>query len=227
MDTQFLRAIQQENTQLKEEVGRLRDYVSSLQELTRVAQKLLSEKDLMTLLDRTLYYAVTVLDARDGTLLLADEEKNELVFVLVQGQVREALPGHRLPSGDGVAGWVYSHREPLIVNNVRADSRFSPSVDQTFKFQTHALACVPLIAPPRGGKPGRVLGVIEVVNKASGSDFTDADQDLLSILALVSSIALDNLAQEPERPRPSKKPAVTRKKAAPKKQAARQARARK
>jgi GAF domain-containing protein len=122
---------------------------------------------------------------------------------------------------------VYANREPLIVNNVRADSRFSPMVDQTFKFKTHSLVCVPLLAPPRGGRPGRVLGVLEVVNKASGGDFTDADQDLLSILALVSSIALDNLAQEPEKPRPSKKPAVTRKKTAPKKQVTKRVRAKK
>jgi len=228
MDAQFLRSVQQENMELKEEVGRLRDYVSSLQELTRVAQKLLSEKDLMTLLDRTLYYAVTVLDARDGTLLLADEEKNELVFVLVQGQVREALLGYRISCDQGVAGWVYSHREPLIVNNVRTDPRFSPTVDQSFKFQTRSLLCVPLIAPPRAGQPGKVLGVLEVVNKSSGQDFTEADQDLLSILSLVAAIALDNLTQEPETTgKASKRRSTTRKKSVPRQSVAKKARAKK
>ncbi len=218
MDTQLLRAIQQENAQLKEEVGRLRDYVSSLQELAHIAQKLLSEQDLMTLLDRTLYYAMTVLDAQDGALLLADEEKNELAFVLVQGQVREKLPGYRIASDEGIAGWVYSHREPRIANNVRADPRFSPRVDQAFNFLTRSLACVPLIAPPRAGQPSKVLGVIEVLNKSSDQDFTEADQDLLSLLALVAAIALDNLTHDLEttgKPRPKR--SVTRKKAAPKK----------
>src|SRR5512136_1695316 len=113
VDTQLLRAVQQENAALKEEVGRLRDYVRSLQSLSRAAQQLLSEKDIMTLLDRTLYYAMTVLDARDGALLVTDEEKNELVFVLVQGQVREKLPGYRIPYSEGIAGWAAKHHEPV------------------------------------------------------------------------------------------------------------------
>ena len=192
MDTQLARAIQQENAKLKEEVSHLRDYLRSLQWLNRAAQQLMSEKDIMALLDKTLYYAVTVLDARDGALLLTDEEKDELVFVLVQGQVREKLPGYRIPCCDGIAGWVAEHREPVIANNARADSRFSPRVDEAFDFQTHSMVCVPLIARDQ------VLGVIEVLNKAGGLEFSEADADLLSILALIAAMALDNLARAPE-----------------------------
>ena len=192
MDTQLLRAVQQENAALKEEVGRLRDYVRSLQSLSRAAQQLLSEKDIITLLDRTLYYAMTVLDARDGALLLTDEETNELVFVLVQGQVREKLPGYRIPYNEGIAGWAARHREPVIVNNARADSRFSSRVDEAFGFQTYSLVCMPLMAR------GKVLGVIEVLNKASGQDFAEADQDLLTLLSVIAAMALDDLARVPE-----------------------------
>jgi sigma-B regulation protein RsbU (phosphoserine phosphatase) len=192
VDTQLLRAVQQENAALKEEVGRLRDYVRNLQALSRAAQQLLSEKDIMTLLDRTLYYAVTVLDARDGALLVTDEETNELVFVLVQGQVREKLPGYRIPCCDGIAGWVAEHREPVIANNARADPRFSSRVDETFNFKTYSMVCVPLVARDK------VLGVIEVLNKSGGQDFAEADQDLLSLLAAIAAIALDDLARAPE-----------------------------
>jgi sigma-B regulation protein RsbU (phosphoserine phosphatase) len=188
MDAQFLRTIQQENTRLKEEVTRLRDYVSNLQSLHRAARHLLSEKDIMTLLDRTLYYALTVLDANDGALLLTDDDTNELVFVLVQGSVHETLPGYRIAGNEGIAGWVAEHHEPVIVNNVRGDPRFSPRVDQSFKFETRNLVCVPLMARDR------VLGVIEVLNKSGGQNFAEADVDLLSLLAVISAIALDDLA---------------------------------
>jgi sigma-B regulation protein RsbU (phosphoserine phosphatase) len=192
MDARFLRTIQQENTRLKEEVTRLRDYVSNLQSLHRAARHLLSEKDIMTLLDKTLYYALTVLDVQDGALLLRDEDTNELVFVLVQGSVHETLPGYRIPGNEGIAGWVAEHREPVIVNNVRGDPRFSPQVDQSFGFETRKLVCVPLIARDR------VLGVIEVLNKSGGENFAEADVDLLSLLAVISAIALDDLARAPE-----------------------------
>ena len=192
MNTQLLRAIQQENVELKDEVSRLRDYVHALQALHHAIQQLLSETDLMKLLDRTLYYAMTVLDANDGALLLSDEEKGDLVFVLVQGEVREKLPGYRIGRNEGIAGWVAEHREPVIVNNTRSDPRFSPRVDEAFDFETQSMVCVPLMAR------GKVLGVIEVLNKASGQDFAEADQDLLTLLGVIAAMALDDLARVPE-----------------------------
>ena len=54
------------------------------------------------------------------------------------------------------------------------------------------MVCVPLIARDK------VLGVIEVLNKSSGQDFAEADQDLLSLLAVIAAIALDDLARAPE-----------------------------
>jgi GAF domain-containing protein len=191
MEAQLLRAVQLENKQLKEEVSRLRDYVHSLQSLYHAAQQLLSEKDIMALLDKTMYYAVTVLDARDGSLMVQDEDTDELVFVLVQGTVRERLPGYRIPCCEGIAGWVFSHREPVISNNARADLRFSPRIDETFGFETHSLVSAPLVAR------GRALGVVEVLNKSGDREFTQADLDLLSILALIAALALDDLAREP------------------------------
>jgi sigma-B regulation protein RsbU (phosphoserine phosphatase) len=192
MEAHLARALQQENQSLKEEVSHLRDYVHSLQWLYRAAQYLLSEKDIMPLLDKTLYYAMLVLDAHDGSVLILDEETNELVFVLVQGTVRERLPGYRIPRDDGVAGWVAENAEPLIVNNARLDPRFSTRVDEAFNFETHSLVCAPLIAR------GKVLGVVEVLNKSGDQPFAETDQDLLSILALIAAMALDDLARQPE-----------------------------
>ena len=192
MNTQLVRTIQQENADLKDEVSRLRDYMHALQALNKAIQQLLSEKNLIKLLDRTLYYAQTVLDSQDGALLLTDEEQGDLVFVLVQGRVREKLPGYRIKRNEGIAGWVAEHREPVVVNNTRADSRFSSRVDQAFNFQTQSMVCVPLVAR------GKVLGVIEVLNKTDGRPFAEADQDLLSILAFIAAIALDDMARAPE-----------------------------
>jgi GAF domain-containing protein len=192
VDAQLLRAIQQENSELKAEVGRLRDYMTSMQRLYRAARQLLSEKDMMALLDKTLAYAMQVLGARDGSVLILDEETDELVFVLVHGAVRETLPGHRIPRHSGIAGWVVEHREALIVNNARSDTRFSPQIDDTFEFETRSMVCAPLIAR------GKVLGVIELLNRLGNLNFEETDQDLLSVLALIAAIALDDLARTPE-----------------------------
>ena len=131
------------------------------------------------------------MDADDGSLLLIDEETDELVFVLVHGAVQETLPGYRFDRQQGIAGWVAEHVEPAIVNNVRSDARFLPELDERSGFVTRSLMAVPLAAR------GRVLGVIEVLNKRSGKNFTDDDASLLSILATLSASALDYAASAP------------------------------
>ncbi len=197
-DAQFVRFLQQEcirlqdaNQLLTDEVHALRRYIRALQELQETVQRFTPEQDILDLLDETLECAMALLDATDGSLMLIDEETDELVFVLVQGTVRETLPGYRFDRQQGIAGWAAEQAKPVIVNNVHTDPRFLHTVDERIGFATHSLIAVPLAAR------GRVLGVIEALNKRSGEDFTDADASLLSILATLAASALDYAASVP------------------------------
>ena len=194
----LIRFLRQENTRLKDEnqlltdeVRALRRYIGALQRLQRTIQRFTPEQDVLALLDETLDCALGLLAAAAGSLMLIDEETDELVFVLVHGAVHETLSGYRFDRRQGVAGWVAEHAEPAIVNNVRADRRFLLEVDKRFDFETRSLVAVPLAAR------GRVLGVIEVLNKRSGEGFTDDDASLLSILAALAASALDYAASAP------------------------------
>lgn len=194
-DAHFIRFLQEECSRLKDEnqlladeVRALRRYIGALQQLQGTIQHFTPEQDILVLLDETMDCALALLDAADGSLVLTDEETDELVFVLVHGIVRETLPGYRFDRRQGIAGWVVEHAEPAIVNNACADSRFLPEVDERFGFETRSLVAVPLIAR------GRVLGVIEVVNKRSGEGFAEDDANVLSILATLAASALDHAA---------------------------------
>ncbi|MCK4450033.1 MAG: GAF domain-containing protein [Anaerolineae bacterium] len=197
-DDRLIRFLQQENVRLKDEnqlltdeVRALRRYIRALQRLQETVQRFTPEQKILALLDETLECALVLLDATDGSLSLIDEETDESVFVLVYGAVRETLPGYRFDRQQGIAGWVAEHVEPAIVNNVRSDARFLPELDERSDFVTRSLMAVPLAAR------GRVLGVIEVLNKRSGKNFTDDDASLLSILATLSASALDYAASAP------------------------------
>jgi GAF domain-containing protein len=194
-DARLIRFLQQENARLKDEkqlltneVQALRRYVRALQRLQETIQRFTPEQDILALLDQTMECALELLDATDGSLLLIDEETDELVFVLVHGAVRETMTGHRFDRRKGIAGWVAEHVEPAIVSNVRDDPRFLGEVDERFGFVTRSLVAVPLAAR------GRVLGVIEVLNKRSREDFTEDDASVLSILAVLTASALDYAA---------------------------------
>ena len=194
-DVQLIRFLQQECARLKDENQVLRDemyalrrYLQALQNLQETVQRFTPEQDILAMLDDTLRYALELLDASDGSLMLIDEETDELVFVLVHGAVRETLPGIRFDRRQGIAGWVAENAKPVVVNNVLTDMRFLRDMDEKVGFETRALVAVPLAAR------GQVLGVIEVLNKRSGDDFTTDDARLLSILATISASALDYAA---------------------------------
>jgi len=191
-DAQFVRFLQQESNRLQEEnqtlsdeVGALRRYIGALHQFQETVQHFAPEQDVLTLLDETLECALDLLDADDGSLLLIDDETDELVFILVHGAVRDKLQGHRFDRQQGIAGWVAEYAEPAIVENVESDPRFLPTIDEHYDFETLSLLAVPLLAH------GNVLGVIEVINKRTGEGFTGEDASALSILATLAASALD------------------------------------
>jgi adenylate cyclase len=72
-----------------------------------------------------------------------------------------------------------------MVNNAQASQHFFPEIDRLTGFSTRSALCVPMISQ------GKVLGVLEVLNKKSG-DFDANDQDLLQSVASSVSIAIEN-----------------------------------
>ena len=91
----------------------------------------------------------------------------------------------RLKLGQGIAGYVAARGEAIAVNDTEKSSHFFPVIDETSGFRTRSALCVPMISQ------GRVIGVIEVLNK-TGGDFSLDDQDLLQAIATSVCIALEN-----------------------------------
>ncbi len=192
-DVQLLRRecarLKDENRLLSEEVQALRRYIHALQRLQETVQRFTPEQNILILLDETLDCALELMDATDGSLLLLDEDSDELVFVLTQGGASSELPGYRFERDLGLAGWVLENVEPAIVHSVRDDPRFMPRVDEFLGYRTRNLVAVPLAARDK------VLGVIEVLNKRRGQAFSEDDASLLSLLATLTASALDYAAE--------------------------------
>jgi GAF domain-containing protein len=184
------RRLQEENEQLREEVLALRGYMDALRDLQRAATAITAKEDPLPLLNEILYAALTVTDSSAGSLLLRDPKTDELVFVVVHSEQNIRLEGYRIDGKTGVVGWAATHKQPVIVNNPRQDWRFSSLIDQAFDFETRNLVALPLVAG------GRVLGVLEMLNKFSGEDYTEGDLDLLGLLGLIAATALDAMESQ-------------------------------
>jgi len=176
--------LNQENQELRDELTILRSSVRGLSAIQDLIQRMGPQTNLIHVLDDLLGSALAVLGTRDGSLLLRDDETEELVFVVVRGEARHNLQGYKLPPGKGIAGWVADNREPAFVHDVHKDSRFFAQVDETMGFHTQTLVCVPLL------EGDRVLGVIEAINKLGDRDFSTEDHHLLMVVAQLASMAI-------------------------------------
>lgn len=172
--------------ELHERIAFLEQRIVELEALQEVALIFSSELRLDRLLALILSSAVDVMKANAGSLLLHDEATNELVFQVVQGGGGKALRQKRIRSDEGIAGWVFSRRQPVIVHEASTDPRHLTRIDESLRFHTAAMVAAPLIYK---NKP---IGVIEVINKKSGERFTERDQDLLMAFAAQAAVVIEN-----------------------------------
>ncbi len=179
--------LQAENEHLTDQLRRLREFVSILSDLTQATRSIHSDAELMPLMEQILTKALNLLNAPDGSLMLLDDETNELAFVIVKGTLAANLVGYRIPADTGVAGWVVKHGEPALVRDVRRDPRFSHLIDEQFTFRTQSICAAPLIGDRR------VFGLIEALNQPGDEPFSDMDLALLSLLCRFAGEVLADL----------------------------------
>lgn len=133
-------------------------------------------------------------NAEAGSLLLYDDNNKELYFQVTLGPVGSEIVKKeiRIPITCGIAGEVARTKKPLIVNDVKNDSRFFPGVDMATQFSTRNILAVPLIDRQR------LIGVIEMVNKIGNKPFSHEDLRFLEILAswAASAVVNSQLIQE-------------------------------
>jgi len=156
--------------------------LTTLNEITR---QLTSTLELNPLLQNILENAVGILNCEAGSLLLVDDQTDELVFRVTVGPVASNLIGKRLARGTGIVGRAVETRKPVIENEEQTSNRFN-GVDQQTGFVSRSLLAVPLQAKDR------VIGVVEVINRRDGLPFVQNDQTLLTAFAGQAAVAIEN-----------------------------------
>jgi signal transduction histidine kinase len=164
----------------------IEERAQQLEALNEVGSVITSVLDLEAVLNLIMEKAVEITQAEAGSLLLVDEDTGELVFQVTLGPGDQKLNQVRLPPGTGIVGQVAQEAEPVIVKDVSQDDRWFGGLDEKLDFVTRSILCVPLIAR------GRVIGVIELINKREGRSFDDADQSLLTAFAVNAAISVEN-----------------------------------
>ncbi len=142
--------------------------------------------DLHTVLTSILESATRIAKSEASTLFLIDPESGDLLFSVPTGPAADKLKDMRIKKGVGVAGNVAQNGKPIVVGDADEDPRFHPEIDKLSGFQTRSILAVPLKSK------GKVIGVLEALNKEEGLTFSDDDVLLFSTFADHATLAIEN-----------------------------------
>ncbi len=174
-----------ENARLFELTQRQLLISALLNEASRVINSSLDIDEIMhTLLSQMNEF----LNAEAISIALMDEATNELVYQVAEGIGSKEIVGLRLPSNQGLSGWVIENLKPAIVVDTNEDDRFHVSGDERTGILTKSMICAPMQFK------GEALGTIQAINPSEGA-FSDQDLDLLINLANIASSAIANAQQ--------------------------------
>ncbi len=167
----------------REEDFQVREQNKRFHRLCEVGKTITAEMDFDILFPLVMDQTNTIMGSQRSTVFLHDEDTDELWSLVATGMGNTEI---RIPSDTGIAGWVFQNKEPQVINDAYADSRFNVAVDCKTGFKTRNILCVPLM-----NSEGNCTGVLQALNK-SGGDFTEADSTFLSAISDYVAIALDN-----------------------------------
>jgi len=150
----------------------------------RISEALSQRIKLQDLIEQALRTTLDVLDAENGSLLLADTETQQLVFYHSIGD-KPVPQGAVIPWTQGIAGAVFQSRKPEIVTDARKDPRHFADIDLACGSVTRDMITMPL--KKWEGDP---IGVIQVMNKRHGT-LTEEDVGILTIISALSATAIE------------------------------------
>uniref|UniRef100_A0A4W6ECZ3 Phosphodiesterase n=1 Tax=Lates calcarifer TaxID=8187 RepID=A0A4W6ECZ3_LATCA len=144
-----------------------------------------------SLLEHIMIYAKNLVNADRCALFQVDHNNKELYSDLFDiGEEKEGKPVFRKTKeirfsiDKGIAGQVARTGEVLNIPDAYADPRFNREVDLKTGYTTRNILCMPIVSR------GTVIGVVQMVNKLSGSAFTKTDENNFKMFAVFCALAL-------------------------------------
>ncbi len=136
------------------------------------------------LLEMIVATAAQVISSQAASLFLLDEERGDLVFEIALGQKAEAVKKFRVPLGHGIAGHVAATGQPTATSG-NTDPRQAREIGESVGYVPRTILCVPLFYGDR------VIGVLELLDKADEATYTMLDMHVLGLFANMAAVAIE------------------------------------
>ncbi|HWB33681.1 MAG TPA: sensor domain-containing diguanylate cyclase [Acidobacteriaceae bacterium] len=158
------------------------DHLRVFHEVARALTQSLELEDILTtIMDKMAQF----FGPERWSMLMVDEKAQQLYYAIAVGEDAESLRGLRVPLGEGVAGWVASTGNPLVVPDVSMDDQWSAFSRAHPELRIQSIACVPV----RSGD--KTLGVIQLLNSKLDL-LSEYSISFLRLLCDYAAIAIQN-----------------------------------
>jgi diguanylate cyclase (GGDEF)-like protein len=173
-------ALSIENYQLHEDLYKKFNRFAAVMELTKEITPIQNFDTLIrTILDKS----ADLLKAEQGSLMLLDDETDDLLLEAKKGMVEGVSEKLRINRGEGIAGGVAEHGEAILVENLENDPRIKQKNRKHYK--TRSFVSVPLKIDDS------VIGVLNLSDKTTGDVFNEEDLHLIQSFATHAAVVME------------------------------------
>lgn len=146
-----------------------------------------AERDHSALLAAVVNVARELFGAAAASVFLLDTGSSELVFEAVSGIGEDHLLGDRFPATRGIAGWVLTAQEPVVISDLGESPVFARDIAEVTGYVPSSLMAAPLLC----GEDA--IGVMEVLDPAPSTVSPLETAQLLALFAGLAAVALNVL----------------------------------
>lgn len=158
-------------------------HLEAVDKLLEVSSDLARMQDLPAILELVTSGACAAHNCERASLFLYDEARGDLhTEVVTELEISEI----RRQLGESIIGWVAEHQQLLNIPDAYAEEKWDQSIDQLTGFKTHNILAAPILSV----HDGKLLGVLQVLNKREG-EFDEYDEKLIQAFATHAGTAIE------------------------------------
>lgn len=161
-----------------ENYNNLEEKLRSVIETVDIANALIDP--LTKSIENLLRISAAQMHSEEASVLIRDGGDGDLRFISAIGKVAHQLINIQVPAGKGVAGFVFSSGQPMVIADVGEEYSFYAEVDKQTGYSTQTLLATPL------RHNGEMIGVLEYVNRIGEppyESFSSVEMDNAAIFA--------------------------------------------
>jgi len=155
----------------------------------KICDSLTSVVDIKKVCSIVLEMVVRIVNVERASLLLIDKKSRELKIFASRGIPKNIAKSVTVKLGEGISGKVAATGKHILVENV--DTHDKDELINGSTFSTKSFLSYPLVYSRSKNKKD-VIGVINATDKKSGQIFTTEDLRLVSAVAALATMALQN-----------------------------------